>query len=107
MEFKRLIEEKNRLEVLKSESGLTVIGLEILEELTQVLQLLQANVSSIFFNKYNESELKDLIKVSEAREKILILIHSTDLHEDIIEYLLKPFEELLKYNGFNISEQDF
>ena len=46
MEFKRLIEEKNRLEVLKSESKLTVIGLEILEELTQALQLLQANVSS-------------------------------------------------------------
>ena len=67
----------------------------------------KTDVSRIFFNKYNESELKDLIKVSESREKILMLIHSTDLHEDIIEYLLKPFEELLKYNGVNISEQDF
>ena len=73
----------------------------------QVEQLLENDVSISFFDKYNKSELKDLHKVSESRERILMLIHSSDLHEDIIEYLLKPFEELLEYNGVNLLEDDF
>ena len=45
MEFKRLLEEKNRLEILKSRDELTQEGLEILSELTQALQLQQTGVS--------------------------------------------------------------
>ena len=44
MEFKRLLEEKNRLEILKSRNELTQEGLEILSELTQALQLQQTGV---------------------------------------------------------------
>lgn len=44
MEFKRLLEEKNRLEILKSRDELTQEGLEILYELTQALQLQQTGV---------------------------------------------------------------
>ena len=44
MEFKRLLEEKNRLEILKSRDELTQEGLEILSELTQALQLQQTGV---------------------------------------------------------------
>jgi len=44
MEFKRLLEEKNRLEILKSRDELTQEGLEILTELTQALQLQQTGV---------------------------------------------------------------
>lgn len=49
MEFKRLLEEKNRLEILKSRNELTQEGLEILSELTQALQLQQAGVSGSTF----------------------------------------------------------
>ena len=51
MEFKRLLEEKNRLEILKSRDELTQEGLEILSELTQALQLQQTGVSGCFSYK--------------------------------------------------------
>ena len=44
MEFKRLLEEKNRLECLKTKEELTDYGLEMLAELNQALQLLQTGV---------------------------------------------------------------
>lgn len=46
MEFKKLIEEQNRLECLKTRGELTDYGLEMLEELSQALQSLQSCVSS-------------------------------------------------------------
>jgi len=49
MEFKRLFEEKNRLEILKNKNELTQEGLEILSELVQVLQLTQSNISGETF----------------------------------------------------------
>lgn len=45
MKFKRLIEEQNRLECLKTKEELTDYGLEMLTELNQALQLLQTDVS--------------------------------------------------------------
>ena len=45
MKFKRLIEEQNRLECLKTKEELTDYGLEMLAELNQALQLLQTDVS--------------------------------------------------------------
>ena len=44
MEFKKLIEEQNRLECLKNRVELTDYGLEKLAELNQALQLLQTGV---------------------------------------------------------------
>ena len=44
MKFKRLIEEQNRLECLKTKEELTDYGLEMLAELNQALQLLQTDV---------------------------------------------------------------
>lgn len=67
----------------------------------------KAVVSSIFFDDYAKPEIEDLKKVLEAREIILDLINSTNLHECIIECLQKPFDDLLEYNGVNLSEQDF
>lgn len=63
MEFKRLLEEKNRLEILKSRDELTQEGLEILSELTQALQLQQTGVMACFseeqlsqINKYGKHQ---------------------------------------------------
>jgi hypothetical protein len=46
MEFKKLNEEQNRLEALKSKGELTDYGLEMLTELNQALQLRQCAVST-------------------------------------------------------------
>ena len=66
-----------------------------------------ADVSGSFFHNFAKPKIEDLQKVSEIREKILILIHTTDIHEDIIEHLLEPFENLLIYNGVNLQETDY
>ena len=51
MEFKKLIEEQDRLECLKTREELTDYGLEMLTELNQALLLLQPDVSSSVDNK--------------------------------------------------------
>lgn len=72
-------------------------------ELNQALQLLQGDVSGSFLFEQDNLKTKDLVKISKLREDILMLIHTTDLSEKIIEFLLYPFEEILKHNGVNIS----
>ena len=46
------------------------------------------------------------MKVNDIRERILSLIHTTDLGEDIIELMLLPIENVLKNNGVNLSDYD-
>ena len=48
MEYKRLIEKRNRLECLKTRDEISESGLEMLEELNQVLQSLQSCVMPCF-----------------------------------------------------------
>lgn len=59
-------------------------------------------------NNYEAIEYEDLKKVSFIYDKINNLICGTDsIHEDLIEYMLKPFEDILKHHGVNLSEQNF
>lgn len=58
-----------------------------------------------FLNSFSVS-MEDLQKVSECHDKIIDLIHSSNLHEDLIEYLLNPFEKILQHNGVNLLESD-
>lgn len=51
-------------------------------------------------------KVEDLKKISEIREKILILIHSTDISENLIEDMLYPIEKILTDNGVNLKEVD-
>lgn len=58
--------------------------------------------------KYSKIDFKDLQKVSFIYDKINNLICGTDsINEDIIDFMLKPFEEILKHHGVNLIEQDF
>ena len=59
------------------------------------------------FENYERPSLIDLQKVFVCRDKILELIFSTNIHEDIIESLLRPFENLLESNGVNLQETDY
>lgn len=69
MKFKRLLEEKNRLEILKSRDELTQEGLEILAELTQALQLQQGGVmQSVFKVMAGNSELERFKSREKAEE---------------------------------------
>lgn len=54
----------------------------------------------------NDIKIEDLMKVNDIRERILSLIHTTDLGEDIIELMLLPIENVLKNNGVNLSDYD-
>jgi len=80
MEFKRLLEEKNRLEILKSRDELTQEGLEILSELTQSLQLQQTGVS--WRSEQLVSFLQWYIKDDMVREK-------KELIKSVVERYLK------------------
>lgn len=51
-------------------------------------------------------KIEDLKQVSEIHEKILGLIHSTDLGETLIEEMLAPVEKILTDNGVNLKEYD-
>lgn len=59
-----------------------------------------------FLNSFSPS-LEDLQKVSECHDKVLSLIHGSNLHEDLIEYLLNPFEKILQHNGVNLQETEY
>jgi hypothetical protein len=64
--------------------------------------------SNFSLKNYSEIDFKDLQKVSFIYDKINDLICGTDsIHEDIIDFMLKPFEHILKHHGVNISETDF
>lgn len=72
MEFKRLLEEKNRLEILKSRDELTQEGLEILSELTQALQLQQTGVKqSVFYSIVDNGTVLEKFKEKETAEYAL------------------------------------
>ena len=58
-------------------------------------------------DKLAKPSIQDLMKVGDIHDKIEQLIFSTDLHEDIIEFLLHPFEVLLTKNGVNLNEDDY
>lgn len=59
------------------------------------------------FEKLNKPSIKDQMKVGAIHEQIEQLIHTTDLHEDFIEFLLYPFEVFLTKNGVNLNETDY
>lgn len=83
--------------------------LQKIAEIDQALQLLQTDVSSSFsLNNYQELDINVLQKISFLHEKIFPTFEIKDnIHEDIIEYLEKPFREILIHHGVNLSEQDF
>jgi len=54
----------------------------------------------------NKIKIEDLKQVSEIHEKILGLIHTTDLSETLIEEMLAPVEKILTDNGVNLKEYD-
>jgi len=54
-----------------------------------------------------ELKIEDLKQVSEIHERILRLIHTTDLGETLIEEMLAPVEKILTDNGVNLKECDF
>lgn len=68
-------------------------------------KLVQEKFNYIDLKKY-EYSIEDLQKVSAARERIKQIIYDTNLHEDLFENLLYPFERLLKHNGINLTESD-
>ncbi len=44
--------------------------------------------------------------VSLAREMLLRLGYSKGVHEDIVNYMVKPLEDVLQQNGVNLNEDD-
>lgn len=63
--------------------------------------------NKINLDDYEKPTIDDLKKVSECHDKVLDLIHRSELHEELIEYLLNPFEKLLEHNGVNLQETDY
>lgn len=49
----------------------------------------------------------DLVQIGEVREKILSLIHTTDIPEYIIEEMLEPVEKILIEEGVNLKETNY
>jgi hypothetical protein len=75
--------------------------------LSEIVQRFE-KTNNFSLNNYGKIEFKDLQKVSFIHDKIINVIHITDsIHEDIIEFMLKPFEDILKHHGVNLSETDF
>ena len=54
-----------------------------------------------------EIKIEDLRRIMELRERVLMLIHITELNENIIEEILWPIEKILTENGINLIEYDF
>jgi hypothetical protein len=80
--------------------------------LNRIIQYKQNKIDKLTnpfsLQKYSEIDFKDLQKVSFIYEKINDLICGTEsINEDIIDFMLKPFEEILKHHGVNLIEQDF
>jgi hypothetical protein len=58
-------------------------------------------------NKYDTLRFKDLKKVGNIHELLEQLICNKEIPEDIIEYMLKPIEDVLTHNGVNLQETDY
>jgi len=58
-------------------------------------------------NKYHKSEYKDLQKISTAYERVKTILYNADFNEDIIDFILRPFEQVLEHNGVNLREENF
>jgi len=62
----------------------------------------------IDLKKYEYIDIEDLKKIYNIYEEINNLIMSTEtVPEDLIEYMLNPFEKILAHHGVNLQEQDF
>ena len=57
--------------------------------------------------KYHRIDNKDLQKISTAYEKVKTILYNTNFNEDIIDFILRPFEEVLEHNGINLNEDNF
>ena len=82
MKFKRLIEEQNRLECLKTKEELTDYGLEMLAELNQALQLLQTDVSgSAWIEVLSDHEITEY---SKKLEPIWVILEEDETKTPIL-----------------------
>jgi len=72
-------------------------------------QSCKTGVSSSFsLIDYDYLDIKTLQKISSLLDKIQYAFGINDnIPEEIVDFLMKPFEEVLKHNGVNLSEQDF
>lgn len=59
------------------------------------------------FKNYDELRFKDLKKVGEVHELLERLICTTEIPEDIIEFMLYPIKKVLIENGVNLQETDY
>lgn len=94
MKFKRLLEEKSRLEMLKNLDELTETGLETLTELDQALQLLQAGVSGSYSKKIAFENIEQMLieKLADFLDSEDILIIEKDAN---LKYTVKREESFL------------
>jgi hypothetical protein len=62
----------------------------------------------IDLKNYEYMDIEDLKKISDIYDKVNDLIISTEtVHEDLIDYMLNPFEKILTHHGVNLQESDF
>lgn len=54
-----------------------------------------------------ELEFKDLVEIGQVRNKIISLIHTTEIPEVLIEEMLIPIEKILTDNGVKLNEDDY
>jgi hypothetical protein len=52
-------------------------------------------------------DFEDLKKVGDLYDKVEDLILGSDLPEHLIEFMQKPFVDILEANRVDLSEQDF
>lgn len=97
-----LLEKEKKIQELEDWKAQALSAHNIMMKYTQ---LIEEKFNYIDLKKY-EYSIEDLKKVSAARERIKLIIYDTNLHEDLIENLLTPFERLLKHNGINLTESD-
>jgi len=65
-------------------------------------------MSEFNLKKYENISFEDLQEVSFIYDKINDLICGTEsIHEDVIEFMLKPFVDILEYHGVNLKEENF
>ena len=95
MEFKKLIEEQDRLECLKTREELTDYGLEMLTELNQALQLLQADVSGSSLKPSDLIEFAKWINDKSYSHRLKILPN------DLIDFYLENKQNIIKVNSEN------
>ena len=99
--------KKEKVKVIYNPNGMHIIEEDVYRLMKKYADQQKTLKAINDVKKEMEIKIEDLKQISELRERVLMLIHNTELNEKIIQEMLSPIEKILTENGVNWTEYNF